>query len=445
MAPRGAKRAAQATPSHHKNNVKKNKKKLIPAHASTAQINIHQQTTSTYNVDTHNHYDSLSESDDNDDMLSRTSKRPRINNENNNTPRSHQYKPPPLTIPSLPQHEVIKFLAGMSTETNKYEIRHSSDGTKIFPSNNDAFNAVKTKLIANNMAFYTHLLRDEQTTKFVLHGFYATETSELKKLLNEIGIMPAKISKLSVRNKRYEDHAVYLIHFLKKDKIKIATLRESARVIEYVRVRWEFYENKSKGPIQCSRCMQYGHGGNTCNLKPLCIRCAQAHLSSECPLLIDPQTNQARSRIPDEIVKCGLCGQNHPANYSGCEKRIAFMQRQNLYRERTQRQRPQQARPQQARPQQANQPRGFAHAPQLDNSNFPSINQNAAHGSAWQSTPQAGGNPQQPQILNQELFTTAELLTIMRDMMGRLRNCTSKEQQIFAMSEICMTYLYGST
>lgn len=416
--------------------------KLITPHSSNGMMNMHQQattSTNTFNFPTYNKYTALSEEEDSDNdsehtMCSAGSKKMKFTKTKTSTPANQaptqQHKPPPLTIPSLPQHEVRKFLDGMTNDENKYEIRHSPDGTKIFPSNNAAFNAVKNKLVANKMSFFTHLLRDEQTTKFVLHGFYPCDVNELKKMLNEMKIMPAKISKLNVRNKRYDDHAVYLIHFLKKDQMKIATLRESARVIEYVRVRWEYYENKKKGPIQCSRCMQYGHGGNCCNLKPKCIRCGQEHISSECPH-INPDTK----RIPDEIVKCGLCGQNHPANFSGCEKRLAFIQRQNLYRSRTQRsQRPQ-----------ATQARQFVHASQLDTANFPSINP---------TNPIAWTSPANPQQFNQnqhqaenssELFTTAELITIMRDMMGRLRQCVTKEQQVFAISEICITYLYGST
>lgn len=267
--------------------------------------------------------------------------------------------------------------------------------------------------------------------------------SELLKFLNEVGVNPVKIINLTVRNKRYEDHSVYLIHFLKKDQIKIAMLRESAKVIDHVRVRWEFYNNKRQGPIQCSNCMQYGHGGNSCFLSPLCIRCGQAHRSAHCPLLIDPTTKEVRTRIPDENLKCGLCGQNHPANFAGCEKRIAFVERQNNYRAKYQRQRPQLQR-------QPQQQRAFVNAPQLDNAHFPSINPNASAGvNAWAQAPPLRPqlvNQRQPQVdNNQDLFTTTELLSIMRDMMGRLRNCSSKEQQIFALGEICMTYLYGST
>lgn len=103
--------------------------------------------------------------------------------------------------------------------------------------------------------FFTHALRDEQTTKFVLHGFYAIEVTELAGALDEMGFKPLSVKNISVHNKRYEDHAVYIVHFLKSDKMQIATLRENVGVINSVRVRWKFFQNKRKGPIQCSRCM----------------------------------------------------------------------------------------------------------------------------------------------------------------------------------------------
>lgn len=186
--------------------------------------------------------------------------------------------------------------------------------------------------------------------------------------------------------------------------------------------------------MQCSRCMQYGHGGANCHLPPLCIRCAEKHQSGECPLLKDEVTKQTRTHIPVELIKCGLCGQNHPANFSGCSKRIEFMNRQNVYRARTQNRRP----PQQSRP------AGFAHAPQLDGAHFPSIPNANPNGAAWSVQPRIPiQQGQQAPTANQDLFSSGECLNFVKDLMSRMRTCTTREQQILAMSEIVMNHLYG--
>lgn len=470
MAPHGADK--KAPPSYNKND-KKNRPTITNHDALMSFLTPQQQqqlaSTHSTNILSQNKFamltDNESEDSDSDSyatMKSADSRKRSLVSSNKKNKKSckeqpqelAQQKPPPLTVPSLPQSQARAFLADLQSETNKFEVRYTPDGTKIFASCIEAFHAVKQKLIDLKRPFFTHALRDEQTIKFILHGFYKVEVEELANLLAEMGINPIRVKNISVHNKRYDDHAVYLVHFLKSSKMQLATLRENVCVIDSVRVRWEFFrkfrvndqgEKVSNGPIQCSNCMQYGHGGAHCFLNPLCKRCANSHRTGECPHLIDPQTNEVRARIPDEMVKCGLCGQNHPANYSKCSKRLEFINRQNIFRARTQPQRPQQQQQQQRQP---NKQRTFTHAPQLANANFPSIHQNTAQGSAWVHTPiqPQVGFQRQPQVVdNNELFTTGELLQIMRELMGSLRTCRTKEQQIFAMSEIVIKYIYGST
>lgn len=169
------------------------------------------------------------------------------------------------------------------------------------------------------------------------------------------------------------DRGLYLLHFPKTQKVKISDLRQ-VTAISQVRVKWDYYKNKRKGPIQCTRCMQYGHGSQSCFLDPVCVRCAGSHLSRECPKIADLMTNEIHPKIPEEEVKCGLCGSNHTANYSQCEKRQEFINRQKTYRDRTQRRN----RRNQPRPQNHH----FKDAPQLKdyNINFPAD----ASGIPWQ-------------------------------------------------------------
>lgn len=340
-------------------------------------------------------------------------------------------KPPPITIPAMNRANAATFINSLPDSSN-FEIRLSPDGIKIFAPTTDSYKAAKIKLQESGTKFFTHLLQEEQTSKFILHGYFAAELSDVHNHLKDAGVDPVRIKNISVRNKKYDDHAVYLVHFLKSDKMKLSTLQSNVKIINHVRVRWEFYQSKRNGPIQCSNCMSYGHGGASCYLSPKCIRCGNSHKSNSCPLAIDNNTNSVLARIPDDQVRCGLCGQNHPANFSGCVKRIEFIERQRNYRARAQ------ARNRYT--QQANhntQIRHFTPAPQLNNSHFPSItpHQNSTD-PAWQQVPT--NQPAQP-----DLFTTDELLHILRDMMGRLKACTTKEQQFFALSEIATKYIYG--
>ena len=58
---------------------------------------------------------------------------------------------------------------------------------------------------------------------------------------------------------------------------------------------------------QCMRCQKYGHTKKYCRNSPKCVKCAEQHLTSECP-----------RKVQDDTVKCANCGDQHPANYRGC-------------------------------------------------------------------------------------------------------------------------------
>lgn len=414
------------------------------------------QTPTTSNAYTHtsnsfsplNPDVNLSESDDDMSLystFSTTSKRPKLNRMKNvgnslNATQKQPTKPPPINIKGMHSHrDAINFLTDIRKNPNDFEFKFIPNGTRVLCSNNEAYKALKEKLQKTGSKFFTHLLREEQTTKIVLHGLYSMETTELMQLLNEINVNPTAIKSMSIHQKKYADHCVYLLYFKKDDKVKISVLRD-IKSINYVRVRWEYYSNRRKGPIQCSRCMQYGHGASGCFLDPLCVRCGENHLSRDCLLLKNPETLETRTRIPDELLKCGLCGQNHSANFSQCEKRIEFIERQQIYRSRTQR------RPRQTAGQQNQNQRRFVTAPQLQNSNFPNINpSNAANGQAWTNNNNSIPNHYNNQFSSSStgLFNSSELMTIFKELMTNLSQAKSPEQQIYALGEVVIKYCNG--
>lgn len=228
--------------------------------------------------------------------------------------------PPPLTIIGQDYKAVCQILGNVKTFDNDYVVKLSPSGVKVFPSSTENFKKLKS--------FVTHSLREEQTSKFILHGLNDMLKNDVLSLLKEQSIEPIKIKKMNIVKKKFIDHTAFIVYFPKKMKIKISKLRE-IKAINYIRVRWEFYQNRRKRPIQCSNCMNFGHGVNGCFLPPVCIRCSGTHKSPACPHLLDSETMEIKTKIPTTALKCGLCGQNHTANYSQCEKRREFIERQN--------------------------------------------------------------------------------------------------------------------
>lgn len=392
------------------------------------QMNVKRPTTSTGGF-TSNAFDQLDPDEDLSDddasiytAFSHISKRQK---QNTTKIPTNTIKPPPINIVGLDIKNVKRILGSIKTFENDFNTQLSPQGIKVFPASIDAYKALKFHLQTSNNKFFTHALREDQTTKFVLHGMYSMPEDELMNHLKEIKISPIKIKRMIVKNVKYSDHCVYLIYFKKTDKVKISHLREN-NVINYIKVRWDFYSNRRKGPIQCSKCMQYGHGGHNCFLEPKCIRCSQNHVSSECTLLNDIATGTRLTRIADVLLKCALCGQNHAANFSKCEKRLEFIQRQQLYQNRTQR-----------RPaQRTNQ---FQVARQLKDFNFPPININA-NGPAWASPPPPNSNPNRLKNSSNDLFSADELMQIFQELMTAINHATTKVEQITALGKIVIKY-----
>lgn len=328
--------------------------------------------------------------------------------------------PPPLTIVGQDYNAVNRILTNVKTFDNDFAIKLAPIGIKVFPSTTENFKKLKSHLQSTDVKFFTHSLKEEQTSKFVLHGLNDMPESDLLSLLKELSLEPLKVKKMNIVKKKYADHHAYLIYFSKTAKIKISKLRE-IKAINYLRVRWEYYSNRRQGPIQCSNCMSFGHGGNGCFLNSICIRCGKNHKSHECPLLIDTETMQVRTKIPEKSLKCGNCGQNHTANYSQCEKRLEFIERQRKYRSKVQRK------------SQTN----FQPILQFNDQNFPTMTShppNLAH-------PARNQRPQFSDTLrSNDLFSPTELMNIFTEMMTKMQAASSKLQQISVLGEIVIKY-----
>lgn len=393
------------------------------------------QTMTTTPIELNNQFNNLNPDDDmSDDGSTNTKisiKRRRTEISNSQHPVKMQAsksapKPPPINIQGISRANAHHLLTSVRKKQDDYVLKLTNYGVRVFASDSLAYSALKEKLKSVGNKFFTYQPREEKLTKIVLHGLYEMPENELMGYLGDLGIKPVSIKKLTIHQKKYSDHCVYLLQFSKSQNVKISHLRE-IKAINYVAgLKWEFYKNKRQGPIQCANCMQYGHGSNCCFLDPMCIRCAGNHKSSECSLLKDPTTNEIRQNIENEKLKCGLCGQNHTANFSGCTKRKEFIERQQFYRSRNQR-----------RNRPPSGPAKFVPAQQLQN--FPqSLDPQASiNAQAWQSSPQSSGF--------NELFSGQELFSIFGELMSSLKGAKTKEEQIYALGGIVIKYCHNGS
>lgn len=87
---------------------------------------------------------------------------------------------------------------------------------------------------------------------------------------------------------------------------------EAATIPEYVYVGYQRYKVSLfvDSPWQCFNCQRFGHSASICRSKPRCLLCGKTHKLNDCE-----GKNQTNF-----VVKCVNCGENHAANYGGCEK-----------------------------------------------------------------------------------------------------------------------------
>ena len=129
--------------------------------------------------------------------------------------------------------------------------------------------------------------------------------------IGECKINPTTVKKLPIRKKRYDEQAMYLLHFA-KGSITLGELKQ-VRYVNHHRVYFEYYSHKA-GPIQCRNCQQYGHGEANCFRVPVCVKCAEPHASNMCPL--SKTTTNPDGKIAPAKLRCANCGFCMP--YHGC-------------------------------------------------------------------------------------------------------------------------------
>jgi hypothetical protein len=65
---------------------------------------------------------------------------------------------------------------------------------------------------------------------------------------------------------------------------------------------------KRSGPVQCTKCQEFGHTKAYCKLAVVCVGCGANHRNEDCP----------NDKANAMLKRCSNCGGNHTANYKGC-------------------------------------------------------------------------------------------------------------------------------
>lgn len=201
-------------------------------------------------------------------------------------------------------------------------------------------------------------------------------------------------------------------------------LREAINNIDGAIPSWAHYRNNKTGDrvSQCTNCQKPHHGNRGCHLPPACRVCAK-HQTAQCPLLIEKRA-QNKARIDVELLKCINCGAY------GC----SFMRQQKPQIQRS-RQWAQQNVPKSV-PSVPIEPTPYdlrGEFPDLPRTRQPMFHQQL---------------PTNPINVNNgsdssNLLNIQQLQIIMSDIMSKLRDCKSKEDQFNVMFSLAAKYVYN--
>lgn len=239
-----------------------------------------------------------------------------------------KHRPPPIVISGGSAEHIRRMASEINNQPGSFFINIKKDKLatkKITAEHWKDYDSLILKLKEEKYQFHTYPKKEEPQMKFVLYGLPIIELDELEKGLKAVNISPIKSVQMKMKQRRHADDQNYLLYFKgenqKGEQEKLFRSFQSITNVCGYRVRWAKYENKRRGPTQCSKCQQFGHGGRGCNKTPICFRCSEQHDSKDC-MYVAKDSN----KVPDINLKCHFCGGNHTAISQKCRVRAQIIE-----------------------------------------------------------------------------------------------------------------------
>jgi PHD/YefM family antitoxin component YafN of YafNO toxin-antitoxin module len=373
-----------------------------------------------FNIPVYNRFGNLTQSAANEvndvDLHAQTS----TSAELNKTQGNRKIKTKPIYITNQNFNVIITKVKELKIE--KFQLKIISGGLRLMVEDVEDFKKVKMQLSNSQIEFYTFDLADEKQFKVCLYGLPQCETTEVKKAIEAKGLKPADVKQLNIKKRRYDDEAIYIVYF-PYGTVNMNQLK-SIRSLNYLAVKWSHYIKKTN-ITQCHRCQQFDHGTRNCNIKPKCVKCGEGHITEKCP-------HEADLNAKKKEPKCVNCAGNHPANFSGCEKRTNFImfRKQLAEKERIMRQQ------KNGQKYTNNHNNNFSlGAPNLYNYN------SSLHQDAWKEKDVTDKLFGQQKEDNKDLFSPEQIMVITMEMFEQLSKCSSKYEQISIIAQIATKYI----
>lgn len=314
-------------------------------------------------------------------------------------------KPPPIVVDL--QHN-IKQVQDMLTSSS-IRFKQMQTGTKIFPSSTEEHSQILSSLKEKDFRFYTHRSKDERRFKVFLYGLPKLQIKEIMEDLQSKNLIPTDLKEI-VTKVSTDSNAAYSMLF-KKSSVSLRDLKK-VQFICRTRVSWRQYNAKTRNsPTICWKCLMYGHGGDNCFRPPACMICASnEHIRENCPNIKEETKFQCFNCIRNKRPA------NHRANDIQCPSRAEFLNiRQNMQNRNNR-----------------SGPTRYTNTP----TDFSTAVFNPLFSQPSSSNALPPKSVTYADVLKEDLFSIEELFKIFQTSLTKLRQCTSKDQQIAVIASL---------
>jgi hypothetical protein len=214
---------------------------------------------------------------------------------------------PPIVL-TLGTRTHGELMALIKTCTPKFTFKYGRPGTATVTVLSMEDRAkVLAKLEDGNIEFHTFASDEERTKKTVIRGLPAMDCAEIEADLASQGFAAIKVTLM-----RTKGSPLYLAHF--SAATDMGRLSASVKSLCYCIVRLQKYRSQHLTyGTQCYRCQSFGHASKNCHRIARCVKCDGIHATAEC------------TKAKETPATCCNCGESHPANYTGCQRRVAYV------------------------------------------------------------------------------------------------------------------------
>lgn len=215
-------------------------------------------------------------------------------------------KPPPIILYGIEDLNKLTELIEISADKSQFTYKNiNKNQLKITTANIEIYKNVISTIREKGLIGHTFNRKDKRPYRIVIRNLHhTTPLSSIKEAIEETG----NTIDGEIINARYgPDKKPTSTFFVNVSPGPNNKAVKDIKVIYHQIVNIED-PRKRNTVVQCQRCQQYGHTKNYCMKPYRCVKCAEAHKTSECPK-VDRNTP----------ATCALCLGSHPANYKGCE------------------------------------------------------------------------------------------------------------------------------